>query len=146
MPLRFSGQETAIVLLNSTTGDQLLPDILAKDLNFSIKTEEKTDSYLGQVGPTIDTFYDGYEFTLNHDPRSAVTLVEFMNIIIAKLQRQILDEFAVRAKFGSPDAGNFAVTFVDVKWSSPSFTMGGQKDLLAKSIKGMGNKLTFQRL
>lgn len=146
MPLRFSGQETSLAVLDTTKQDRLLNDMLAKNLNFTILTEIKKEKYLGAVGPEVLMFYDGYEFTVEWDPSNPVTIVQFAGLIINTAQRKGVTEFAMRSKFGAPDLGNFAVTFSKIAWDSPSFSASGQHEVMSSTLKGTGNVLTFQRL
>lgn len=146
MPLRFSGQETNVAILDTTTQDRLLADMLVKNLNFTILTEVKKEKYLGAVGPEVLMFYDGYEFTVEWDPSNPVSVVQFAGLVINAAQRKGPTEFAMRSKFGAPDLGNFAVTFSKIAWDSPSFSVGGQHEVMSSTLKGTGNVLKFQRL
>jgi hypothetical protein len=144
--LRFSGQQAEITFLNVTDNKQVLPDLLAKNFNFTIKTEMKADEYLGQIGQEVRSLYVGYDFSCDHDPKSPVTLVDFANLVLAQSQTTRIVQFAARAKFRAPDAGQFAVTFANVQWDSPAFSLGGQKEMFSNALKGQGREMSFKRL
>lgn len=144
--LRFSGQQAAITFLNVTDNAQVLPDLLAKNFNFTILTDMKMDEYLGQVGSEVRSQYVGYEFSCDHDPKSPITLVDFVELVLAQAQTTRVVQFAARAKFGAPDAGQFAVTFANVQWDSPAFSLGGQKEMLSNALKGKGREIGIKRV
>ena len=106
----------------------------------------KEDEYLGQIGKEYRTVYVGYEFSCDHDPKNPLTIVDFAELVLAQAQTTRILQFAARAKFGAPDQGQFAVTFANVQWDSPSFTMGGQREMFSNSLKGRGRELSFKRL
>jgi hypothetical protein len=142
---RFSGQQAEITFLNVTDGKQVLPDLAVKNFNFTILIDTKLDEYLGAQGQEVTEFFNGYEFSCDHDPRAAVTLVDFMGLVIAKAKRQIDTVFAARAKFKAPGSGQFDITFADVHWESPSGSMAGQKEFFSMALKGKGTEATFKR-
>lgn len=146
MPLRFSGVESSVALLNATTKRRMLPELRLKSLDCTIVTETKSDAFIGDSGEESVMFYKGYELTLEWQPSNAVSLVEFVGLVIAKSQRKIVDEFAARTKLVSPDGGSLAVTFGDVQFESPSFSLAGQNEFWTSTLKGKGKVIRFQQL
>jgi hypothetical protein len=143
---RTSGQEASFTVLDATTGVQQIPDALIESFSFTSLAEEVKKKYLGQVGPTIRTFYDGYELSFKFDPNNAASIVAFVSLVVAKQKGQIADEFAFSAKFGSPTGGKWRIRFLDVQFGGQSFSLAGQHELLGADIKGTGNKFTIERV
>lgn len=142
---RFAGQEGSFTLLNSTTGEQLLPDMHIESISASFLKEMVIKRYIGQIGPEVRSFDDGYELGVKFDPHNAITLVAFVTLCQAKAQGKINDEFAAQMKLVSPTGGTCRIVYRDVHWDSSPISLGGQHELLNKEIKGRGRTFKITR-
>ncbi|HEU4411186.1 MAG TPA: hypothetical protein VFS43_38390 [Polyangiaceae bacterium] len=145
MALTFDGRGATLAVLNATTGDEKLSGMKANKFSFSIKTTKVAKAYLGDVGSDVTVFYDGYELTLDYDPNSVVALVDFTQLVLAKLRGEVQDEFVSRFRLESPDAGAFQVLFKNMQWEEPSFDQGGQQEIFTSSLKASGKEIQFKR-
>jgi hypothetical protein len=133
-------------LLDATTAEQLLPDIHFESLAWSALAEVVKKRYIGQKGPAVRSFSDGYDISIKFDPNNAAALVVWVRLVLAKQNNEINDEFAAAAKFGSPNGGQFRVRFLEIQWDTQSFNLANQHELLSSDIKGTGSKFTIERL
>lgn len=142
--LRFAGEEGVISVLNTTTGDQQMPDINIESATVTLALELTMKQFIGDLGPTFREFYNGYELELKLQPNDPAQLVAFMNAVIAKAQGLINDEFAVSFKAVSPDRGAFRVTCRDLHWDSLPLDLPSRTDFLTLTLKAKGNVCKFQ--
>ena len=134
MALRFAGQETALSLIDSTTGDALLADMAMENVKITFPFELTKMEFLGELGPDYREFGDGAEVTFKFMHTDAAQTVTACNAMIAKAQGKSNDEFALGTTFTSPDRGAFRVVLRDLHFEGVPLDMSGRTEFLESEI------------
>src|SRR5260221_7404752 len=100
--LRLAGQEASVAIINVSTGDQAMPDVLSEKWSFSILSDIVQKLFIGDIGPQFRSFSNGYEGTISLQYNSAEQMVAFYNAIIAKNAGSINDIFSVSGRVNPP--------------------------------------------
>ena len=131
MALRFAGQEAALTVVNSTTNDQLCPDIFLESSTVTLKIDLVQKQYMGEIGPEYREFADGAEVELKLEHTDAQQSVALLNAIVARAQGKSTDEISVAMKYVSLDAGSFRV----IRFSDIPLDLSGRKEFLMSTLK-----------
>lgn len=135
MAMRFAGQENALTLVNSTTNDQLIPDMNLESCTVTLKFDLVQKQYMGEIGPDYREFADGAEVEFKFAHNDALQSVTLLNALLARAQGKSTDEFAIASKYVSPDAGSFRVILRDLHFSDIPLDLSGRKEFLMSTIK-----------
>jgi hypothetical protein len=146
MSERFAGQEGALSLLNSTTGDQLMPDLAFESVEVSFPFEVVTKQYIGETGPDHREFSNGYEIKVKFAPTNADQLATIANAMIAKAQGKSNDEFMAQFKAASPDGGTLLITCRDIRWEGLPLNLAGRLEFLMGDLNGKGKKSKIESI
>jgi hypothetical protein len=144
MALRYSGQEGAISIIDSTTQDALIPDVNIESFSFSFPYELVKKEFIGELGPDYREFADGYEFGCKAEINNAAQFVTFVNLLKAKAEGKSADEFAAQIRMAGPDASTLQITFRDIHWEGLPFDLGSRTDFLTLDLKGKGKSYKVQ--
>lgn len=136
MAERFAGQESKLVLTNSTTGDPTMPDVAVVSMTVTLKNELVKRDFIGETGPDYREFADGADIEIEVEFTNAAQLVTFENAKQAKAKGKSNDQFSAATKYVSPDGGSFRIVLPDIRWDGTPLNMGGRKDLLKGTYKG----------
>jgi hypothetical protein len=142
--LRYAGAEGSLVLMNSTTGDELMAGMPLASIKWSFPLELVKKQYIGDIGPTYREFSDGYELEAEVEPDDAEKFVAIINAVKAKAEGASSDEFAAQAKYASPSGSTFQVTFRDLHWEGIPGDMGGRTEFLKTTFKAKGKVYKVQ--
>lgn len=136
--LRYTGENGEITLLNSTTGEQLLPSMAIESFDFNFPFDLVQKDFIGNNGPTFREFADGYEFNFKLQPNNGAEVVDYVNALKAKAEGTSADEFAAQVRLKSPGLPTIQVTFRDMHFSGNPFSVGGRKEFLTLDQKTKG--------
>jgi hypothetical protein len=143
---RFAGQEGALSILNSTTGDQLMPDLAFESCSVKFPFEVVTKQYIGEIGPDHREFSNGFEISVKFAPTSADQLATLLNLMLAKAQGKSNDEFLAQFKAISPDGGTLLITCRDIRWEGLPLDLAGRLDFLMGELNGKGKKAKVESI
>ena len=139
MALRYAGQDAVVACMNSTTGDQMLPDMNIESISFSFPFELTKKEFIGENGPTFREFADGWEAEIKFEPNDPDQVVAWANALKAKAESASSDEFFIPLRFNSPDTGSFRVVLKDAHFElGLDGQLGGRTDFLTSTIKAKG--------
>lgn len=139
MALRYAGQDASASCVNSTTGDQLLPDMNIESIRFGFPFELTKKEFIGETGPTFREFADGWEAEIKFEPNDSGQIVAWANALKAKAESASADEFFLALRFNSPDAGSFRIVLQDAHFEAgPEGDIGSRTEFLASTIKAKG--------
>ena len=147
MSLRFAGQEAVLSLINSTTGDALIPDVGVESSKVSFPLVLTKKDFFGELGPDFREFGDGFEVSFKFEHVDADSAVSMLNQILAKAQGASVDEFALSMKYVSPDGGAFRVVLLDLHFENVGdLDLGGRTDFLMSELKAKGKKFKIKKV
>jgi hypothetical protein len=144
MGLRYAGQEGSLVLINSTSQDQLLPTIGLESTSFGFPFELTKKQFIGQIGPDYREFADGWELEFKFEPANAEEVVAYVNAIKAKAEGKSVDEFAAQLLFASPDGPTLQITFRDGHFEGLPFELSGRTEFLTGTHRMKGKIYKIQ--
>lgn len=144
MGLRYAGQEGALVLINSTTQEQLLPTLNLESTSFGLPFNLTKKDFIGDLGPTYREFPDGWECEFKFEPNEAEEVAAYVNAIKAKAEGESVDEFAIQLRFASPDGSTLQITFRDAHFEGLPFDLGGRTEFLTGTHRCKGKVYKIQ--
>lgn len=145
--MRFAGQEEVLSLINSTTGDPMLPDVGVEQSKVGFPLVLVKKDFLGEIGPDYREFGDGYEVSFKFQHSDADSAVSYLNQVLAKAQGASVDEFALSMKFVSPVGGTFRVVLLDLHFENVGdLDMGSRTNLMDSEMKAKGKKFKIKKV
>ncbi len=136
---RFAGQEATLSIVNTTTGDPLIADVLLESATVTLPFDVVKKQYMGEIGPRYRMFADGWEADIKVAPTSAPQMVELANLLVAKASGLIQDEIALQMKYVSP-TGAFRIVLRDGACDGIPLDTGGGHEFLESGLKWKGQQ------
>lgn len=135
---RFAGREGVIVLLNSTTGDGILPDVNVESWTIEPLVELTEHAFTGEIGPHFRPFSKGYSLKVKVQYNNVAQFVAFYNLMKARLEGANSDEFAAGLKCRSDLGEAMRFTCRDLQPESLPAELGGQTEFLSGDLSFKG--------
>lgn len=137
---RFAGQEGKLSVIDSTTGDEVMPDLAFESVSIGTSFEIVTKQYIGETGPDHREFANGGDIKIKFAPTSAEKLATLANLMIAKAEGKSNDEFMAQFTASSPDGGTLLATCRDIHWEGLPLDLAGRLEFLMGDLNGKFKK------